>query len=246
MGIYNKNDPETIQKMFNSIARQYDKTNAILSFRMHNLWNRTLIKKAIIPAKPEILLDLCCGTGAIAFEYLKKTQDPLKVYMLDFSEGMLEYAKLQAKKHHLDHHDIHYLQADAQVIPLLGNSVNCATIAYGIRNIKDPALCIKDVYRVLKPGGIFGILELTQPKHPFLSSTHSFYLKNLLPILGRMATSNKEAYRYLCNSIHSFIPPEHLQQIMERNGFLNIRQHSLFGGIATVLVGSKPKPKPRV
>jgi demethylmenaquinone methyltransferase/2-methoxy-6-polyprenyl-1,4-benzoquinol methylase len=241
MTSYNKNDPETIKKMFNSIARQYDKTNAILSFRMHHHWNRTLIKKAIVPAKPEILLDLCCGTGAIAFSYLKKTQDYTKAYMLDFSEGMLECAQMQAKTLDIDHHDIHYLQADAQVIPLLGNSVHCATMAYGIRNVKDPGLCMKDVYRVLKPGGTFGILELTKPKHPFLNFTHSFYLKNILPLLGKLATSNKEAYDYLCNSIHTFIPPENLKYLMETVGFQDIQQHSLLGGVATVLVAKKPK-----
>ncbi|HEV8052430.1 MAG TPA: class I SAM-dependent methyltransferase, partial [Parachlamydiaceae bacterium] len=140
---YNKNDPETIKKMFNSIAKQYDRTNAILSFQMHKFWNRALINKVIVPGKPEVLLDLCCGTGAIAFEYLRKTQDPLKVFMLDFSEGMLECAKFYAGQQDLEHHDIHYLQADAQVIPFLNNSVNCATIAYGIRNVRDPDLCIR-------------------------------------------------------------------------------------------------------
>lgn len=241
MSSYNKNDPQTIQKMFNSIAKQYDRTNAILSFRMHHQWNRTLIKKTIIPAKPEVLLDLCCGTGAIAFNYLKTTQEPTKVYMLDFSEGMLNCAQSQAKKLDIGHHDVHYLQADAQIIPLLGNSVHCATIAYGIRNVKDPNLCIKDVYRVLKPGGTFGILELTQPKHPLLNFTHSFYLKNILPLLGKLATSNQEAYDYLCNSIHTFIPPERLINLMETVGFKNIQQHSLMGGVATVLVGKKPR-----
>lgn len=236
---YDKSDPKSIQRMFNSIAHQYDKTNAILSFSMHKRWNRTLINKAIVPAKPAILLDLCCGTGAIAFEYLKCTQDPVKAYMLDFSEGMLEYAQRKAQHYDIDQHDIHYLQADAQVIPLLGNSVNCVTIAYGIRNIKEPSRCIKDVHRVLKPGGTFGILELTQPAHPILKWLHSFYLKNFLPLLGKLATSNKDAYRYLCNSIHGFTPPEHLKLMMEGVGFKNIQQHSLLGGVATVLVGTK-------
>jgi demethylmenaquinone methyltransferase/2-methoxy-6-polyprenyl-1,4-benzoquinol methylase len=238
MSDYNKNDPVTIQNMFNSIAKQYDRTNAILSFRMFKRWNRILIDKTITPAKPEVLLDLCCGTGAIAFEYLKKKQDPIKVYMLDFSEGMLEYAKSQARHHEIDHHNIHYLHADAQTIPLLSNSVNCATIAYGIRNIKEPNLCIKDVYRVLKPGGTFGILELTQPCNRFMRFGHSIYLKHCLPILGKMVTSNKEAYRYLCNSIHAFIP-ETLKQEMEAAGFKNVHQFSLFGGVATILVGTK-------
>lgn len=238
---YNKNDPDTIKTMFNSIAKQYDRTNAILSFNLQKIWNRSLINKVIVPSKPEILLDLCCGTGAIAFEYLRKTQDPLKVYMLDFSEGMLECAKYHASKQDLDHHDIHYLQADAQVIPFLNNSVNCATIAYGIRNVKDPDLCIKDVFRVLKPGGTFGILELTRPKNKILKFGHSLYLKNILPLMGKLTTSNKDAYEYLCNSIHTFIPPEKLQQKMQDAGFQEIKRYPLFGGIATIITGAKAK-----
>lgn len=238
MAEYNKNDPSTIKNMFNSIAEQYDKTNAILSFRMHKRWNQALINKVIVPARPEVLLDLCCGTGAIAFEYLKTAQDPIKVYMLDFSEEMLKYAKMRAKKQELTQHNIHYLQADAQTIPLLSNSVNCATIAYGIRNIQDPILCIKDVYRVLKQGGTFGILELTQPGNSFIRLGHSLYLKHLLPLIGKMTTSNKEAYHYLCKSIHTFTPKE-LRHQMENVGFKDIKQFSLFGGVATVLVGVK-------
>lgn len=245
MTIYKKSNPTTIQEMFNSIAKQYDRTNALLSFRMHKCWNRSLINKAIIPSKPEVLLDLCCGTGAIAFEYLKKVDQVknklTKVYMLDFSEGMLECARSQAKKQALDYHPIHYLQADARVIPLLNNSVDCATMAYGIRNINDPLACIKDVYRVLDLGGTFGLLELTQPTSPFLKFTHSLYLKKILPFVGKLATSNKEAYEYLCDSIHNFISPESIKQKMQVVGFQDIQVFSLFGGIATVLVGTKPR-----
>lgn len=237
--IYNKHDPNSIRSMFNSIARQYDRTNTILSFRMHKSWNRILINKAIVPAKPEVFLDLCCGTGAIAFEYLKKAEYPVKTYMLDFSEQMLECAQQQAQNYDFYQHDIHYLQADAQMIPLLGNSVHCATIAYGIRNVEDPHRCIKDVYRVLKPGGTFGILELTQPSQPVLKVAHSFYLKNILPLIGKLVTSNQAAYNYLCNSIHTFIPPEELKQHMKSVGFQNIQSHPLFGGIATVITGTK-------
>jgi demethylmenaquinone methyltransferase/2-methoxy-6-polyprenyl-1,4-benzoquinol methylase len=237
---YNKNDPASIKKMFNSIAKEYDKTNAILSFCLHKYWNKALVNKAIVPSNPEVLLDLCCGTGAIAFEYLKRTPDPLKVYMLDFSKEMLEYAKLQAKKYHIDHlHSLHFLEANAQSIPLLNNSVNCVTVAYGIRNIKNPDQCIKEVHRILKPGGSFGVLELTQPKNPLLKYPHSLYLRYILPIVGKITASNKEAYSYLCNSIHSFIRPDVLKGKMHAAGFSDVQQYLLLGGIATVLVCKK-------
>ena len=239
MAAYLKEDPQSIRQMFNSIARQYDKTNAILSFRMHKHWNRSLVRTAIVPAKPKILLDLCCGTGAIAFEYLKDIEHPLEVYMLDFSEKMLECAQINAESKHLQHHDINYLQADAQAIPLPPNSIDCATMAYGIRNIKDPAVSLRDVYRVLKPNGTFGILELTQPSNVLLRFGHGLYLRTVLPIVGKLVASNPEAYTYLCNSIHAFISPAKLAVLMQNAGFTNIQRHSLFGGIATIMTGQK-------
>lgn len=236
---YNKNDPETIRSLFNSIATSYDKTNAVLSLQMHKSWNKALVHNVLKSNSPKVFLDLCCGTCAIGFEYLKKISTPTKAYMLDFSEGMLEYAKIQSKKLSLKHHDIHFLKADAQEIPLLNSSVDCVTIAYGIRNVKDPKKCIQEVHRVLSPGGTFGILELTRPKNPLLRLGHSFYLRTLLPVLGKILTSNQEAYQYLCKSIPNFIPPETLEQIMSETGFRHIQKKSLLGGVATLLIGKK-------
>ena len=237
---YSKQDPESIQALFNIIAAQYDKTNAVLSFNLHKSWNRKLVEKVIVPAQPKVLLDLCCGTGAIAFNYLKQSTYPLTAFMLDFSEGMLDYAKRQVKANNLGRHDITFLKADAQQIPLTDNTVDCATIAYGIRNVKDSQKCINDVLRVLKPGGSFGILELTKPKHKLLQLGHSLYLRGVLPIIGKLMTSNKDAYKYLCNSIHGFIPPEELQRQLQKAGFLDITITPLLGGVATILSAKKP------
>lgn len=239
MKSYDKNSPETIRLMFDSIAKQYDRTNAILSFSMHKLWNRYLIERAIDPKQPQVLLDLCCGTGEIAFTYLAKTENPITAYMLDFSEGMLNCAKSKADCEILRKHDIHYLQADAQAVPLTAESVDCASIAYGIRNIKDPQKCFQEVARVLKPEGVFGILELTQPSNRLLRAGHNFYLRNLLPVIGKFAASNEDAYRYLCNSINSFTPPEQLAAMLKSTGFRKVERHPLMGGIATVLIAQK-------
>lgn len=238
---YNKNNPDTIQVMFNSIAKQYDKTNAVLSFQLHRLWNRKLIHEVIGNASPSNFLDLCCGTGEIAFGSLKKCPYPCKAFLIDFCEEMLSCARAKAKNLNLERHDISYIQADAQQIPLPNASIKFATIAYGIRNIKDPKKCLNEVFRVLKPGGKLGILELTQPKNPFLKFGHQVYLKNILPLMGKLLTSNQNAYQYLCNSIHTFIKPEDLQKILNESGFHTTYRHSLTGGIATILIGEKSK-----
>ncbi len=239
MMTYKKDDPKSIQNMFGTIASQYDRTNAVLSFQMHRIWNRELVKKVIGTSYPENVLDLCCGTGEIAFNYLKNRTGSCEAFMLDFCPEMLDCAKAKAGQMHMERHLIHYLQADAQEIPLPNNSIECATMAYGIRNIKDPQKSAKEVYRVLKPGATFGILELTQPSNRMLRMGHSLYLRYALPVLGKLLTSNQDAYSYLCNSIHTFIPPEKLVGVLEAAGFKDVQSHPMMGGIATIITGKK-------
>lgn len=237
---YRKDDPQSIQNMFGSIAKRYDRTNAILSFQMHRYWNSQLIHQVTDAHNPESLLDLCCGTGEIAFTYLKKSKKPKKVFMLDFCKEMLECARIKADGASLNSHQISYIQANAEEIPLNTESVHSATVAYGIRNIQDPKKCIKEVYRVLKPGGTFGILELTRPTNKFLRFGHQAYLKGVLPIIGRLLTSNTQAYQYLCNSIHSFVKPSEIEALLKETGFQQTSQKKLAGGIATIIYGKKP------
>ena len=239
MMTYKKEDPQSIQKMFGTIAEQYDRTNAVLSFQMHRIWNRELVRKVVGSSYPENMLDLCCGTGEIAFNYLQNRTGSCEAFMLDFCPEMLACAKNKALQRHLDRHLIHYLQADAQEIPLPSQSIECATMAYGIRNVADPLKSAKEVHRVLKSGGKFGILELTQPKNKVLRFGHSVYLKYALPVLGKFLTSNQEAYNYLCNSIHTFIPPEKLMSILEDAGFRQVECHPMSSGIATIITAIK-------
>lgn len=238
--MYRKDSPATIQSMFNSIANRYDITNAVLSLSLHKYWNRSLIRFVRQTSASHVLLDLCSGTGDIAFEYLRTTPSPSKAYLIDFSSKMLEQAKHKATHSmSFSSHQISYVEADVQHIPLANEIGNCATMAYGIRNVQDPALCIREVARLLKPGGCFGILELTRPHNKFLRWGHQFYLSTLLPFLGKWLTSNEQAYEYLYKSIQSFSSPEELEKLLVTNGFPHTQTHSLAGGIATIIVGYK-------
>lgn len=237
--MYNKNDPKTIQTMFNSIADSYDLTNGILSFQLHRLWNRKLIKTLFKDTSPQTILDLCCGTGEIGFGYLKKCQHPQKAYLVDFCSMMLQCAEKKAKKKKLESHQIQYIQSDVQELPLQDNSIDKALMAYGIRNVKDPEKCFGEVFRVLRAGGEYGILELTEPTSSVLRFGHRIYLKTILPIVGKLATSNKDAYQYLCNSIHAFTKPDHLKTLLEKAGFCQTKVIPLTGGIATLIITKK-------
>lgn len=237
---YSKQDPETIQKLFGNIATQYDRTNSVLSFQLHKRWNGELIKAISEGEAPRILLDLCCGTGEIALTYLKKTPVRCQAYLLDFCEEMLQCAKIKAEEQLLHHHTLSYLRADAQNIPLPKESVKACTIAYGIRNVKDPKRCIEEVYRVLEPGGRFAILELTQPENSLLRFGHKCYLRFVLPQIGRLLTKDKAAYQYLCQSIQHFVNPQVIESQMKESGFIQTYRRPLNGGIATIIFGRKP------
>lgn len=236
---YHKEDPETIQTLFNSIARSYDRTNAVLSFRLHHGWNAALVNQVISGQKPKAMLDLCCGTGEIAFKALRSSARPEDLYLLDFSEEMLKCAKAKAANLPPCGSELHYIQGDAQAIPLRNASIDCATIAYGIRNVKNPFRCIEEVFRVLSPGGSFGILELTRPQNRVMRFGHHIYLRTLLPLLGWCFSANQEAYEYLCSSIHTFVEPQEIEKMLKKAGFTNISKKSLSGGIATILFAKK-------
>jgi demethylmenaquinone methyltransferase / 2-methoxy-6-polyprenyl-1,4-benzoquinol methylase len=239
MTTYNKHDPKSIQKMFGSIAKQYDRTNAILSLQMHRYWNRQLILMTLSKKAPKTYLDLCCGTGEISLNYLKNCSTPCEAYLLDFCPEMLIYAQERANKLHPRGNKISYLQADAQEIPLLNESIDCATMAYGIRNIADPQKCFREVFRVLRSEGKIGILELTQPQNPLLKIGHSLYLNTVVPLMGKMITSNREAYQYLCNSIKAFVRPLELEKMLKEAGFKKTQIKPIQGGIATILLAEK-------
>lgn len=236
---YQKSDPKTIQLMFDSIAKRYDLTNTVLSFRLHRYWNRELVKKVKKTLPGHTLLDLCSGTGDIALEYLKASNIPCRAYFIDFSPEMLAFAKEKSREKAAPKHRIEFIEADVQHIPLASDFADNATMAYGIRNVKNPAVCIREAHRLLKKGGVFGILELTQPTNPLLKAGHTFYLRFILPILGKLLTDNQEAYRYLSNSIHTFIAPSEIEKMMKEAGFSETECFPLTGGIATIILGRK-------
>lgn len=237
---YTQDKPETIRSMFSTIADNYDKTNDVISLKLHQRWNKQLID-AVYPNRTNYntLLDLCAGTGEVSFSWLKDQEMPKKAILLDFCQEMLDVAQKKGKNLNIDRHQVEYLQADAQSIPLSDQSVDFATIAYGIRNVREPRLCAHEVFRVLKPGGRFGILELTEPKNRFLRFAHTFYMRKVMPFLGGLLTSNGDAYRYLSSSVHLFIKPDELENVLKLSGFKKVERHPLLGGVAHIIIAHK-------
>jgi demethylmenaquinone methyltransferase/2-methoxy-6-polyprenyl-1,4-benzoquinol methylase len=231
---YTKGTPDSIKQLFGTIAPYYDRANQILSFGLHHFWNRSLVR-AVTRLPVNTLLDLCAGTGDIAFHFLRKNPQATAT-LLDFCPEMLAVAK---KKGEPFFGRFATLQGDAQNIPFKDSSVDAVTVAYGIRNVHTIEICFREAYRVLREGGNFGILELTRPSSFPLRFGHSLYLKICLPLLGRLIASNQRAYTYLSQSIATFVSPEQIGLLLKKAGFSNIWQKPLTGGIATLIVGQK-------
>jgi demethylmenaquinone methyltransferase/2-methoxy-6-polyprenyl-1,4-benzoquinol methylase len=235
MGASHK-DPQLIQSMFGKIAKRYDLTNSVLSFKLHYLWNKRLIQS--IQAENS-LLDLCAGTGEIAYGWLTKQIKPKQVILLDFCQEMLEVAKTKMAPYVKAGHTIKCIQADATSIPLPSQSVDAISIAYGIRNVQNPLKCYQEAHRLLKSHGQLTILELTEPSNPLIKSLHHIYLTQILPRMGGFITGEKEAYRYLSESIPAFSKPETMRQELLQAGFTSVAIRPITGGIATLIEAKK-------
>lgn len=230
--MYHKNAPETIQAMFATIAHHYDRANTTFTFGLHKRWNRQLIHAL---GNPKRLLDLCAGTGEVAFGYLKKNRNS-KAILLDFCPEMLAIAQqkglsLQGR--------FELITADAQMIPLPDHSVDAVAISYGIRNIKDPEKCFREAHRVLACGGSFAILEATRPTSLLPKIGHRLHTRFLLPLLGKLVAKNIDAYKYLASSVDEFASPDTLEALLYKAGFQHVKRRPLTFGSATLFIITK-------
>lgn len=178
---------------------------------------------------------MCAGTGEIAFGFLKKKREA-QATLLDFSSEMLEVAKSKGEPFKTRFESV---TADAQKIPFPDHSFDAVSIAYGLRNVQNTKLCMKEAYRVLHHSGVFAILELTCPSFPIFRSLHSLFLKTMIPWIGKRVAYNQEAYQYLCDSIQHFIAPQKIEEALLDAGFCSTKRISLMGGIATVILAKK-------
>jgi len=232
---YDKQNPSSIQSLFDSIALRYDRGNSLMSFHLHALWNYYFVKLLFENREVKEALDLCAGTGEIAIRSCDFLPIPPQFTLVDFSKNMLDLAKIRLAKYpHFS-----FIQADATHLPLTSEQYEVATMAYGIRNIHEKLACFEEVHRVLKTHGRFGILELTQPSNTILRMLHKVYLQTYVPFVGRFFISNKKAYEYLCNSIQAFPEPENIVSTLTQARFSSVKTIPLFGGIATIFLATK-------
>ena len=220
--------------MFADIADDYDRINGILSFGVHNAWRKKTVLES--GAKPgDRVLDCATGTGDLAIEFKQTVGHEGYVLGTDFCKEMIEHAPEKADKMKLV---VDFEVADAMNLPYEDNSFDIASIAFGIRNVDDPLVCLKEMSRVVKPGGRVVVLEFGQPKG-IVRIPFKIYSKHVMPAIGGFLSGNREAYTYLPETSAKFPAGEKFLDLMKEAGtFSKEKGVSLTGGIAYVYIGT--------
>lgn len=215
--------------MFASIARRYDLANHVLSCGCDFLW-RKRAARIVTAWKPKNVVDLAAGTGDLTLA-LEKALPKSKIVAADFSEEMLAVAKIKGVRQ--------AVAADALALPFSDGSFDCLTIAFGLRNIKDWGVALREMARVLKANGHLLVMEFSLPRMSIFRALYRFYLHQLVPILGSLLTGKKSAYDYLGDSIEQFPGGETMLRLIEANGFRDATAEPLTGGIVTIYTATK-------
>ncbi len=233
-----------VQAVFKNVAPHYDRMNDLMSMGIHRLWKDVLVREAA-PRPGMAILDVAGGTGDIAQRLIKHqyqghqsqphTQPALLI--CDLNPAMLNQGRDRLIDQGLSGM-IHWTVGDAQSLPVPDSCFDLVTIAFGLRNITDKTLALREVLRVLKTGGRFLCLEFSQPDHPWLKRAYDLYSFTTLPILGKIIAGDAAAYRYLAESIRMFPDPDHLAAMMHQAGFRNVYHRRLSGGIVALHGGT--------
>ncbi len=226
---------EQVAKMFNNISHRYDFLNHFLSLGIDKLWRKKAIS-LLRPQNPKLILDVATGTGDFAIQAL--VLNPEKVIGIDISSGMLDVGRVKIRERKLDS-KIELLEGDSENIPFEENKFDAITVAFGVRNFENLELGLREIKRVLKPGGMLVVLEFSKPRSFPFKQLYNFYFKSFLPGVGRMVSADKGAYTYLPASVEAFPDGNDFIQILQRVGFNKTQCRTLTFGISSIYTGTK-------
>lgn len=220
----------SIKDMFSTVAPSIDLLNRSFSFGFDQLWRRRAVSISGV-RKGDAVLDVCTGTGDLAFMLSRRVGPEGSVTGTDFCMEMLEIAKRKAKPRH---RNISFLCSDTKTLPFPDNSFDAVTVAFGMRNIPDTSAALEEIRRVLKPGGTYVCLELTKPRAAWFRRLYDWYSFTIMPFFAKLVVKSDKPYTYLPRSINTFYPPQEFRQIITENGYTDVTVHSLTMGIATI------------
>lgn len=223
-----------VREMFAAIAPRYDTTNRILTAGVDEAWRKRAIKELAAPVGGEIL-DLCCGTGDLAF-HLVKTDPSIRVVGADFCEPMLAGARRRATREDRSGRST-FIEADVMALPFADARFDGATMGFSMRNVVDIVATLKEARRVLKPGSRFINLDVSKAPNPLFRRAFNVYFYKLVPFIGGLFGGSKMAYSYLPNSLTNYPDADALAERFRLAGFREVRYLRLGGGAIALHVG---------
>ena len=233
---YNDQEPKVdqIRRMFNRIAPKYDQLNRIISLGLDRSWRKRALH-LLAPYAPQRVLDVATGTGDLAIEIIQTISSTKEVVGVDISEEMMRVGQEKVHQAGLDK-KISFERQDCTAMTFETNSFDAATIAFGIRNFSDIPAAAAELHRVLRPGGVLIIAELSVPTNPLLRLGYKLYAGQIIPLIGRLISKDRDAYTYLPKSIAAVPQRERMVEILRRAGFSEAFYESIFPGTCTIYV----------
>lgn len=226
---------EQVAQMFDTISGNYDNLNRVISFGIDIKWRKKVLQ-LIARSNPEIILDIATGTGDLAI--LMAQTSARKIIGLDISAGMLEVGVKKIAEKKLSS-TIEMVLGDSEKMPFEDNYFDAITVAFGVRNFENLEKGLAEILRVLKPNGVFVILETSVPDKTPYKQGYQFYSKNILPLVGKLFSKDNAAYGYLSESAAAFPYGEALNNILRKTGFIDVKAMPQTFGVATIYSASK-------
>ncbi|OOE10571.1 demethylmenaquinone methyltransferase [Fictibacillus arsenicus] len=229
---------ERVHSVFEKISDQYDYMNDLISFKQHNRWRNDTMKR--ISVKPgDNCLDVCCGTGEWTFALAEAAGEKGNVTGLDFSENMLKVGQEKLKKRSFP--NITFLHGNAMELPFGDNTFDVVTIGFGLRNVPDYFQALKEMARVVKPGGRVVCLETSHPTVPIFKQVFKFYFTYIMPVFGKLFAKSYQEYSWLQESTEAFLTKEELKDLFQKSGLTEVEVKSYALGAAAMHTGKKPQ-----
>ena len=231
---------ERVHDVFQTISKRYDVMNSVISFQRHKAWRKDTMRLMDVQ-KGASALDVCCGTADWTIAMADAVGKSGSAIGLDFSENMLEVGHVKVNEKRKE--NVTLIHGNAMNLPFEDNSFDYVTIGFGLRNVPDYNQVIKEMYRVVKPGGQVVCLETSQPTIPVFKQVYYSYFKHVMPVLGKVFAKSYDEYSWLQESASTFPGREELKQLFFKNGFSRVDTKPYSGGVAAMHRGFKPVNK---
>ena len=222
-----------VNSVFSSVHKEYDLMNDIMSLGIHRIWKEKFINW-MNPQPNTKLIDVASGTGDIANLFFKKTNNIAEITCVEPNNKMLEQGKIKLK----NFNKINWINSQAEKIPVRDNTFDYYSISYGIRNVSNINIALKEALRILKPGGRFMCLEFSKIDNELIDFLYKQYSKTI-PLMGKLVVGSEKPYKYLVDSIKKFYNQEQLAELMKKNGFSNVEFRNLSSGVSAIHSGWK-------